>query len=153
MMLAALNAWSPIEHRDAVSRDGDERLERRYRGARSRRLGLRALDVERRREAGALAGRDEAQRFVLRGRYRAHRLELAQRADEREVVGRDVGQHQQAHAARAVLDRERVGRGRRCARAQATGEVDFPRRRRCRRSQCSRSGTACLMDGVVVWSV
>ena len=109
-----------------MARDGGERLERRYRCARPRGFGLRALDVERRREAGPLARRYEAQRFVLRGRYRTHRLELAQRADEREVVGRDVAQHQQTHASRAVFDGQRVGRGRGGARAQATEEVDFP---------------------------
>jgi hypothetical protein len=45
-------------------------------------LGLRALDVERRREACALARRYEAQRFVLRSRYRSHGVELAQRPDQ-----------------------------------------------------------------------
>ena len=68
----------------------------------------------------------EAQRLVLRGRDRAHGLELAQRSDQREVVGRDVGHHEQAHAAHAVLGRERVGGGRGRAGAQATGQVDFP---------------------------
>ena len=109
-----------------MPRHGGERFEGRYRRARPRRFGLRALDVERRREAGALARGHEAQRFVLRGGYRAHRFELAQRADEREVVGCDVAQHEQPHAARAVFDGERVGGGGSGARAQATEEVDFP---------------------------
>ena len=114
------------ENGDAVSRHGGERLERRYRRARSRSFGLCALDVERRSEAGALARRHQAQRLVLRRRDRAHGLELAQRADQREVVAGDIGQHQQAHAPRAVLGRQRFGGGRRGARAQAAGEIDFP---------------------------
>ncbi len=62
--------------------------------ARSRRRSGRA---RRRtgRKAHAPARGDETQRLVLRRGDRTHGLELAQRADEREVVGRDVGQHEQ----------------------------------------------------------
>ena len=114
------------EHGDAMPRDGSERFERRYRRACPRGFRLRTLDVERRRETDPLARRYEAQRFVLRGGYRTHRFELAQRAGEREVVGCNVTQHQQTHASRAVFDGQRLGRGRSGARAQATEEVDFP---------------------------
>jgi hypothetical protein len=115
------------QNRDAVPGYGGERFERRYRSARSRSLGLRALDVERRRESDALSCGDETQRFVLGGRDRAQRIELAQRADEREVVRRDVAHDQQANAPRRVFGRARVGRGRCCARAQASRDVEFPR--------------------------
>ena len=47
-----------------------ERLERRYRRVRLRSVGVRALDVEGRREPCALAGGDEAQRFIVRRRDR-----------------------------------------------------------------------------------
>ena len=114
------------QNRDAVTRNGGERFERRYRRARSRRFGLRALDVERRREAGALPGGHEAERFVLCGRYRAQGVELAQRADEGEVVGRDVAHHQQPHAARRVLGRERVGGRGSGASTQPPSDVDLP---------------------------
>ena len=125
-MLAALNAWSPMstamrwrETAASVSSGG---------------IAARALEASvcARSTSNGVArparwrADDEAQRFVLRGGYRAHRFELAQRADEREVVGRDVAQHQQAHAPRRVFDRQRVGGGRGRARAQATEEVDFP---------------------------
>jgi hypothetical protein len=115
------------QHRDAMTRHGDGGLERRYRGVRPGCIGLRALDVERRGESRALARRHEAQRFVVRGRYRAHRVELAQRAREREVAGRDVRNDEKANAPRHGLRRARVGGGRRSARAQTTCEVDFPR--------------------------
>ncbi len=137
------------QHGDAMPRHGGERLERRYRRARSRRFGLRTLDVERRREAGALAGGDEAQRLVVRRRDRAHGFELAQRADEHEVVGGDIGQHQQAHAARAVLDGQSVGLGRCGARAQAAGEIDFPRNVDADRRQMSASGKHLPLGRVV----
>ena len=114
------------QHGDTVTRDGGERLERRDRGARARGGRPRPLDVERRAEAHAMARRDEPQCLVLCGRDRAHGLELAHRADQHEVVGRDVAQHEQAHATHAVLDRQCVGLGGLGARAQATGEVDFP---------------------------
>src|SRR4029450_5800303 len=94
-----------------MTRHGRSRLERWYRCARPRGFGLRALDVERRREACALARRYEAQRFALRSRYRSHRVELAQRADKREVVRCDVADDEQANATRDVLGGARVGVG------------------------------------------
>ncbi len=115
------------QHGDAVPRDGRERLQRRDLRARRFGLGLRALDVERRRQARALARRHQAQRLVMGRGDRAHGVELAQRADQREVVGGDVGHHQQAHAAHAVLGGQRFGSRRRRAGAQAAGEVDLPR--------------------------
>ena len=100
-----------------------ERLERRYRRARARRVGLGALDVERRSEARPLSRGYQAQRLVLRCRDRAHGLELVQRADQREVVGRDVGHHQQAHA-RALSS----------AAIASAAAADAPARRRPERS-------------------
>jgi hypothetical protein len=117
----------PNQDRDAVPRNGGERLERRYRGARSRRFGLRALHVERRREPSALAGCDEAQRLVLRSRDRAHGFELPQCANEHEIVACDIGHHKQAHATRTVLDGERICLGRSRACPQAAGYVHLPR--------------------------
>ena len=97
----------------------------------------------------------EAQRFVLRGRYRAHRFELAQRAGELEIVGCDVSQHQQTHASRAVFDGQRVGRGRSGARAKAAEEVDFPCHADAdlRRPRIRRLGNEVLEKRVVVRSV
>ena len=59
-------------------------------------------------------------------RDRAQGLDLAQRADQREVVAGDVAHHQQAHAPHAVFHGQRVGSGRRRARAQAAAEIDLP---------------------------
>ena len=73
-----------------MSGGGRERFERRYRRVRSRSVGLRALDIERRRETRAFPRSYETQRFVMRGRDRTHGLELAQRADENEVAGCNV---------------------------------------------------------------
>ena len=106
-MLAALNAWSPIS----------TAMRWREAAACPRSFRLRTLDVERRRETDPLTRRDEAQRFVVRGGYRTHRFELAQRPDEREVVCCNVTQHQQTHASRAVLDGQ--GLCSRCTRARA----------------------------------
>ena len=135
-----------------MARDGGERFERRYRRACPRGFRLRTLDVERRRETDPLARRYEAQRFVLRGGYRTHRFELAQRAGEREVVGCNVTQHQQTHASRAVFDGQRLGRGRSGARAQATEEVDFPCHADAdlRRARIRRFRNEVLEIGVVV---
>jgi hypothetical protein len=69
----------------------------------------------------------ETQRFVMRGGDRAHAVELAQRANEREVVRRHVRYDEQTNAARRVLGNARVGGGRGGAGAEATGDVDFPR--------------------------
>ena len=74
----------------------------------------------------ALPRSDEPQRLVLRGRNRAHGLELAQRADQGEVVARDVGQHEQAYAPCTVFGRHGVGGRRRGTGSQATGQIDFP---------------------------
>ena len=143
-MLAAWNGLVADQHRDAVPRDRRDRLQRRDLRARRFGIGLRALDVEGRRQAGAMARLHQAQGLVLGGGDRAQRVELAQRADQREVVGRDIGHHQQAHAAHAVLRGQRVGgrRGRACA--QAPAEVDLPGRRRGRRCRCGCPGTACF---------
>ena len=65
-----------------MPRHRGKRFERRYRGARFRRVGLRALDVERCSETRALARGHETQRFVLRRRYGAYGIELMQCADE-----------------------------------------------------------------------
>ena len=54
-------------------------------------------------------------------------FELPQCATEHEVVACDIGQHEQAHATRAVLDGESIGVGRFRPRPQATGDIDFPR--------------------------
>ena len=115
------------QHCDAVPRDRRDRLQRRDLRARRFGVGLRALHVERRRQACPMARLHQAQGLVLGGGDRAQRVELAQRADQREVVGGDIGHHQQAHAAHAVLRGQRVGgrRGRACA--QAPAQVDLPR--------------------------
>jgi hypothetical protein len=114
------------EHGDAMPRHGGERFERRDGCACPRGFRLRTFDVEGRRETDPLARRYEAQRFVLGGGYRTQRLELAQSAGEREVVGCNVTQNQQTHASDPVFDGERLGRGCRGACPQATEEVDFP---------------------------
>ena len=56
----------------------------------------------------------------------AHGLKLALRSDQREVVARDVGQHQQAHAAHAVLGAQRIRDGCLGTRAQAARKIDLP---------------------------
>jgi len=112
-----------IEVWPAQQQDG----ERWYRGTRSRSLRLRALDVEGRREARPLSRGDEAQRLVLGGRDSTHRVELSQCADEREVVGCDVAYDEQANTSLGVFRRPGVGRCRCRARAQTSGDVDFPR--------------------------
>ena len=66
---------------------------------------------------GALPGGDEAQRFILRHRDRAHRLELTQGADEREIARCDVGHDEQTDPAGAVGRGERIRRGGRRAAA------------------------------------
>ena len=115
------------QHGDAVPRDRRNRLQRRDLRACRFGIGLRALDVEGRRQACPMARLHQAQGLVMGGGDRAQRVELAQRADQREVVGGDIGHHQQAHAAHAVLRGQRVGG--RCgrARAQAAAQVDLPR--------------------------
>ena len=107
------------ENRDAVPRHGGERLERRDGGAGARSVGLRPLHVERGRQPGALPRGNQAQRLVVRRGDRAHGFELASRADQREIARRDIGQHEQAHSAHAVLGGNCVGGGCRGARAQA----------------------------------
>ena len=114
------------ENRDAVPRLGGERLERRDRRACARSVGLGPLDVERGGEPDALPRSDQAQRLVVGRRDGAHGFELASRADQREIARRDVGQHQQAHSAHAVLGGHCVGGGCLGARAQAARKVDLP---------------------------
>src|ERR1022692_144652 len=103
---------------------GDENLH--LASARFGGLGLRALDVEQRGEADPLAGGHQAQRLVLRGRNRAHRVELAQCSHEGEIVRRHIRYDQKTNAARDVLRRARVGGGRSGPSTQAPGDVDFP---------------------------
>ncbi len=70
---------------------------------------------------------DETQRLVLCGRDRTDRLELAQGADQREVVRRDVRQYEQPDGTRAVFGCDPlVGRGGRAG-AKSTGNIDLPR--------------------------
>ena len=124
--LAALKAWSPISTamrwRDTAASVSSGGIAARARDAsvcaRSTSNGVARPD--------ALARGDQAQRLVLRGGDRTHGVELAQRAGEDEVVGRDVAQHEQAHAALAVLGRHRVGCRGLGAGAQAAGDIDFP---------------------------
>ena len=152
VMLAALNAWSPMstamrwrETAASVSSGGI--------AARALEASVCARSTSKGVARPARCARGyEAQRLVLRGGDRAHRLELAQRADEREVVGRDVAQHQQAHAARAVFDRQRVGRSRSGACAQAAEEVDFPGHAEAdlRRARIRRFGDDILEQRVVI---
>src|SRR5262249_4116767 len=115
------------EHGNAVTRYGGKRLERRDGRPRPRGGGLRALDVEGRGESCALTRCHQAQRFIVRGRYRAHAFELAQRACEHEGVGGDGGDAREADAPGTALGRMGFGSGCRSPGTETAGDVDFPR--------------------------
>ena len=75
--------------------------------ARAREASVCALDVERRRESRAVPSGDEAAAF-RHARPRSRALFQADAApDKDEVVGCDVGHHQQSHPACAVFGGER----------------------------------------------
>jgi hypothetical protein len=114
------------QHRNAMPRDRGDRLQRRDLRARRFGLGVRALHVERSRQARAVARLHQAQRLVVGGGDLAQRIELAQRPDQGEVVVGHVGHHHQSHAAHAVFGGQRVGRGGGRAGAQATAQVELP---------------------------
>ena len=142
------------QHRNAMARHGRQRLERWNGRTCLRRFGLRALDVERGGEPGALPRRNEVQRCVLRRRDGAQGLELPQRARQREIVAGDIRQHQQAHAAYGVFASHGVGGCRGRTGAQAARDVNFPgdvqaagERLRIRRRR------DCLPDGRAVAGV
>ncbi len=147
-MAAAFERLVSDQDRDPVPRDGGERLERRDRCACRRRVGTRALDVERGREARPLPRSHEAQRLVLRGRDRAHRLELFEGTHQREVARGDVAENEQAHSACNVLCGHRVRSGRGGPRAQPSAQVELPRDAERRRSCLGVRNIA--LDGVVV---
>ncbi len=124
-----------------MPRDGDQRFERRYRRPRARRVRPRALDVERGCKAHAMPRGDEAQRLVLRRRDRTDRLELAQSADQREVVRRDVRQDEQPDGACTVFGCDPVVGGGRRAGAKPTGHIDLPRHTEPGRAALERGAT------------
>jgi len=109
-----IGGLTPDQHGDSVSRGSGERPERRYRCARARRVRAGAFDVEAGREPDTLPGSYEAKRLVLGSRDRTYRFELLECANEREVVGRDITQYQQAHTPCLVFSRHFVRRGSSC---------------------------------------
>ena len=131
-----IGGLTPDQHGDSVSRGSGERLERRYRCARARRVRAGAFDIEVGREPHTLPGGYEAKRLVLGSRDRAYRFELLECANEREVVGRHITQYQQAHTPCLVFSRHFVCRGSSCTCSQSSAEVDFPRN--------AESATRCL---------
>ncbi len=136
------------QHRDAMPRHCGNRFQWRDLRARRFGVGLCALHVERRRQAHVVARLHQAQRLVLGGRDRPQGVELAQRTDQREVVGGDVGHHQQAHTAHIVARSQGIGIGRGRTRTQAAAEVDLPRDVQARAAALGvRQG---LLDGIAV---
>ena len=115
------------QHGDAVSRGSGQRLERRYRCARALRFGAGALDIEGGSEPDTLSCGHETKRLVLSRGDRAYCFELLECADEREVVGRNIAEYQQAHTPRMVFSGHPVRRCSGCTGPQSSTEVDFPR--------------------------
>ena len=109
-----------------MTRDSGERLEGRKRCACSRRISLCALDIEWRRQPGALARGHEAQRFVVRSRDCTYRVELAQGAHQHEIVRCNVGDGEKANASGRMFGRSRVSGSCSGARTESPGDVDFP---------------------------
>ena len=84
---------------------------------------------------------DEAQRLVLRRRDRSDRLELAQSADQREVVRRDVRQDEQPDGVCTVFGCDPLVGGGRRAGTKTAGNIDLPRHAEPGRAALERGGT------------